>query len=84
MQKVRNILLKAFFINFAVLTVIAIIGFCGGFDALLARFMKGATTAENTLMLRSSVAIYKIGNILLFLVPALAIQRELCCEKKRK
>jgi len=84
METIRNVLLKAFLINFVILIIVVVIGLIWGLDALLACFMKDIATAEISLLLWQSIAVYKIGNILLFLVPALAIHWELKCKKKKK
>ncbi|MDR1071196.1 MAG: hypothetical protein LBL21_00960 [Rickettsiales bacterium] len=74
----RNLLLRAFAINLALIIFVWILSMSGWFDAMMGRLMHcGADNAETYVM--HILGAWKVANVAFFLAPALAAWWEMKC-----
>jgi hypothetical protein len=86
MRRRRNLLLRGFAVNLALIIFVWVLSMSGWFDAMIGRFMRcGANDAE--IYVARLLAAWKIASVAFFLAPALAAWWEMkccraCAEKK--
>jgi hypothetical protein len=73
--KIRNVLFKAFFINLAVIILVWLLWLSGLVTSLMQIFL-GFDAAQSQTYMAWLIGIWKILNVMLFLIPAIAIHWE--------
>jgi len=73
--RIRNILLRAFIINLIVIVVAWLLSLNSVFTNLTQTFL-GFDTYQSRMYMASMIGIWKILNVVLFLIPAIAIHWE--------
>jgi len=73
--RIRNILLRAFIINLIIIVVAWLLSFTGVFTIMMQMFF-GFDARQSHMYMASMIGIWKILNVVLFLIPAIAIHWE--------
>lgn len=74
-HRIRNILFKAFIINLIVIVVVWLLSLSGVFRNLTQTFF-GFDAHQSRIYVAGMIGIWKILNVVLFLIPAIAIHWE--------
>ncbi|MCL1891956.1 MAG: CPP1-like family protein [Alphaproteobacteria bacterium] len=82
LKQKRNILFRAFLINYVVILLAWLVSMTPFYMGLLMHFMPGINAIEANMYLMTLFGIWKIAGVVLFLIPALAIWWEQCMMQK--